>query len=545
LANLRHSGEGRNPPLLEGPSRGGPFLWVTLMSRNDLDYVLQVPMMFCVDLSGLHGRRGNRRVRARLLRRGRGPGRDFVGAARAERNRCEDQRHRRMGRAYRQDPQDVTSKLLKKVFALRNLESAWRVIYANGRFSKSDGVRAEIHGFAEDSPGNLRRLQRRLSRREFQFEPAKGVPIPKLDSRGKRTGKIRPIVLAPVESRIVQRALLNVLLELPGLQKYVKTPMSFGGLRREVPTGNAVDLPRYELPTAVPAAIKAALGEIRDGAYYYASADIRSFFTRIQKSTAIAIIAQAGPDDEFIAFLNRAISVELSNLTALREHADDFPIEDLGVAQGNSLSPLLGNIVLADFDRQMNSGDCACIRYIDDLLITAPTREAANAALRKAVKLLNALGMAFSPEKSSAGAKSIRGGFDFLGIEVVPGLVRPSSKAQQRLMARVETILEESRRTLTGARGGQRFDRSQSLLATLKRLDATLDGWGKHYWFCNDGRTLEALDAKIWKAIKGFLGLYADVRAELNEEAKPLLLGVTELAKVPRHPFEYPPSTSA
>ena len=73
-----------------------------------------------------------------------------------------------------------------------------------------------------------------------------------------------------------------------------------------------------------------------------------------------------------------AIDVELSNMAQLRDKAVDFPIENIGVAQGNSLSPLLGNIILADFDRVMNEGDCRCVRYIDDFIILAPSKKAAS-----------------------------------------------------------------------------------------------------------------------------------------------------------------------
>jgi len=60
-------------------------------ARNNLDAAPSVPMMFRVDPSGECGRRGDRRDRTQLLRRGSGPGRGFVRAARAERNRREGQ----------------------------------------------------------------------------------------------------------------------------------------------------------------------------------------------------------------------------------------------------------------------------------------------------------------------------------------------------------------------------------------------------------------------------------------------------------------------
>ena len=77
-----------------------------------------------------------------------------------------------------------------------------------------------------------------------------------------------------------------------------------------------------------------------------------------------------------MALFRQAIHVELSNLAALREHADRFPTEDIGVAQGSALSPLLGNIILADFDQRMNDGECRCLRYIDDFIVLGPSSAA-------------------------------------------------------------------------------------------------------------------------------------------------------------------------
>ena len=79
-------------------------------------------------------------------------------------------------------------------------------------------------------------------------------------------------------------------------------------------------------------------------------------------------------------------------MAGLREKFEAFPIGDIGVAQGNSLSPLLGNIILHSFDRAMNEGDCRCVRYIDDFIILAPTRKAALARMQKAPAIFKVTG---------------------------------------------------------------------------------------------------------------------------------------------------------
>ena len=438
----------------------------------------------------------------------------------------------------------MPSHLLKAVNKLDNLERAWRVIQQNGRTSKSEAVKLELERFAENAPHNLRSLMGRLVRGSFKFEKAKGIPVPKIDSKGKPTGRIRPIVLAPVESRIVQRAILNVLVEIEALKPYVKTPYSYGGIRSARKRDNQ---DRGDELSAVPAAIQAVLTEIGHGARYMASADIRAFFTRVSKEHVLSVITVALGEEnaDFLAFLGKAITVELENLARLKEKAAEFPTEEIGVAQGNSLSPLLGNIALAEFDRVMNEGDCRCIRYIDDFIIMAPTHKAANARLARSVKLLAALQMELSPEKSCKGGMPIISGFDFLGITICPGLIRPSEKAQARFVASVSKSFAEARKAMLSMKGGQTLERDRSLIATLKRVDGIIDGWGKHYWFCNDGTSFANLDERINAEVAALLGCYRSTRETIAPAKRMQLLGLSELATIKREPFCYPKHATA
>jgi RNA-directed DNA polymerase len=96
----------------------------------------------------------------------------------------------------------MKTSLLQQVRGIGTLGCAWRVIFENGRSSQSSGTRREIEEFARDAELRLTRIQRQLNRSAFRFAPAKGLGIPKKGSKG-----IRPLVVAPIASRIVQRAI--------------------------------------------------------------------------------------------------------------------------------------------------------------------------------------------------------------------------------------------------------------------------------------------------------------------------------------------------
>jgi retron-type reverse transcriptase len=418
----------------------------------------------------------------------------------------------------------LTSSSLKQVYRLRNLEAAWKAIHENGRSSKSESVRNEIALFEEESSSKIRSLAVRLVKGRFKFPPARGIAIRKENKKDTR-----PIVLASVEARIVQRAILQVLQQIDNLQPYFRNPYSFGGIKRD----------NNDALAAVPAAINGVLHAIQTGACFVACSDISSFFTCISKSAVSNIIASAVSDVDFMALFQQAIRVELSNLVELREMAQRFPTEDVGVTQGNSLSPLLGNIILHEFDKIMNEGDCRCIRYIDDFIILAPTKKATMARLRKAKEILGKIGMSLAEHKTSTAAISVKEKFEFLGIEFHNGLIRPAPKARAKFLDSVKEACDESQKALRAYRSGEPIQKSSTLLGTFKRVDGMIQGWGKHYFFCRDEQFFSNLDNAISEIVKGYLGFYREERAKVEIGKQRAMFGLESLSQLPRSPFDW------
>ncbi|MEG8015262.1 hypothetical protein [Sphingomonas sp. 22R3R2A-7] len=89
-------------------------------------------------------------------------------------------------------------------------------------------------------------------------------------------------------------------------------------------------------------------------------------------------------------------------------------------------------------------------------------------------------------------------------------------------------------------KSGQPLERDRTLIATLKRVDGMIDGWGKHYWFCNDGHSFAALDQRIAEQVAAFLGCYRTVREVIVPAKRMSLLGLPELVRIKREPFSYP-----
>jgi RNA-directed DNA polymerase len=417
------------------------------------------------------------------------------------------------------------SRLLLEVRKSSVIERAWTAIQRNARTSKSLDTKNEVAAFEEQLSVNLRRLRRLLQQKRFVFPPARGVKIPKGD---KKPANFRPLVVAKVESRIVQRAIHDVLIDVPAIEHFVHTPNSFGGIRK---------LPR-EI-SAVPAAIKAVLNSIAQGHLFFVRSDIAKFFTRIPKSVVTDVVGGAVEDDEFMELFTQAITVELENMAQLREHAHAFPIEDIGVAQGNSLSPLLGNIFLYDFDLKMNElAGIRCIRYIDDFIVLGTDKIVTEFAFATSQEMLKHLGMNVSSDKTQRG--SVKDKFEFLGIEFANGFLRPSQKARERMLSSIESIFYGSTTAFRAHRKTNELDRKSSLLESLRKVGGVMQGWGKHYRFCNDGDCLQHLDGLISSQLRHYLSTYREERDRTSDEGRWRLLGIEALSQIEREPFSWP-----
>ena len=83
------------------------------------------------------------------------------------------------------------------------------------------------------------------------------------------------------------------------------------------------------------------------------------------------------------------------------------------------VSPLLSNILLTPFDREMRRRGYQLTRYADDWLLTCRSRREAKVALQVVRKVLAALGVQLNPQKTRI--VHVRQGFAFLGYKTKRG----------------------------------------------------------------------------------------------------------------------------
>jgi hypothetical protein len=176
-----------------------------------------------------------------------------------------------------------------------------------------------------------------------------------------------------------------------------------------------------------------------------------------------------------------------------------------GTPQGGVVSPMLSNILLTPFDREMRLRGYQLTRYADDWVITCKSAAEARAAVEAAGRILKQLGVELHPQKTRI--VHVRDGFEFLGYKIKRGkkkLNLPESKirSQARQGALYAYPKEKSiRRFMDQVR--QRTKRriplkTKELIAALNPL---LRGWGQYYKRAHVRTLFHRLDGWIVRRI--------------------------------------------
>jgi hypothetical protein len=235
-------------------------------------------------------------------------------------------------------------------------------------------------------------------------------------------------------------------------------------------------------------------------------------------------------DDEFMTLFERATETSLANLAHLGDDAALFPLGTEGVAQGSPLSPLIGNILLREFDAKMNGRGIVCVRYIDDFVLLGPSPSALNKAFANAQAELMRFGMtAYDPasntEKASLG--TVESGFQFLGCHIKPGLVQPCRSARQNILLAVDEALKRGRKSLKKAAemSGPKVPK-QRYAQTLVEIDHILRGWGHAFAFCNGRSVFRDLDRTIDQNLSRFRHWAKALCEDRSPEARRRIAGV-------------------
>jgi RNA-directed DNA polymerase len=363
--------------------------------------------------------------------------------------------------------------LVDKVYKRKNLEMAWEKVKANRGSGGVDGQ--SLEAFAAQVDRQLDRLQGELKEDVYQPQPVRQVQIPKAG----KPGEFRTLGIPTIYDRVCQQALLN---RLEPIFEPVFDEANFG-YRRGLSTKDAM---------------RKVWKEIDGGQEWIVDGDLKDFFGSVDHEKLLTLVAQRIADSRVLRLIEAMLKAGSYGKGQL------FPSER-GTPQGGVVSPLLSNILLTPFDREMRRKGYQLTRYADDWVITCKSAAEARAALGAAIRVLEQLDVRLNPQKTRI--VHVQQGFDFLGYRIVRTKRKrklPASMIRSKLNSKglIAYPTDKSiRRFRDRVRALTRRCAPLKTEELIQELNPTLRGWGEYYKRAHIRTLFHKLDGWIVRRI--------------------------------------------
>ena len=362
--------------------------------------------------------------------------------------------------------------LIDKVYKRKNLALAWERVQANRGAGGVDGQ--DMAAFAEHFDAHLDRLHVELRADTYRPQPVRQTPIPK---EGK-PGEYRMLGIPTIYDRVCQQALLN---RLEPIFEPVFDDANFG----------------YRRGRSTKDALRKVWKEIKSGREWIVDADLRDFFGSVDHEKLLTLVAQRVADGRVLRLIRAMLKAGSYGEGRL------FPTER-GTPQGGVVSPLLSNILLTPFDREMRRRGYRLTRYADDWVVTCASAAEARAALVAAAAVLEKLGVCLHPQKTRI--VHVRRGFEFLGYKIKRGrrLQLPTSKIRSGAQAGELYAYPREKSIRHFKDQIRRLTRRRVPLPTpelIGEINPAVRGWGHYYKRAHVRRLFHQLDGWIVRRI--------------------------------------------
>ena len=203
--------------------------------------------------------------------------------------------------------------------------------------------------------------------------------------------------------------------------------------------------------------------------------DLEKFFDRVSHDKLMAKIAERVSDKRMLKLI-RAFLV-----AGVMEGGLVSPVDE-GTPQGGPLSPLLSNIVLDEFDRELERRGLRFARYADDSNIYVRSRRAGERVMESITRFITTkLKLKVNEQKSAVARPWER---KFLGFSFTVGR-EPKRRIAPKAVVRFKMKVRE----LTQRSKGVSVERMVELLASY------FGGWVGYFGKCETPSVLENLEA--------------------------------------------------
>lgn len=328
-------------------------------------------------------------------------------------------------------------RLIEKILSKENIEQAIRKVKRNAGAPGVDKMK--VDEIDEYFKRNGEEIIQSIRNMKYRPKPVRRVYIPKQD------GKQRPLGIPTVIDRVIQQATAQIISEIyePHFSE------NSYGFR---PNRSAHD------------AMEHVLEYLNEGYEWVIDMDIEKYFDTVNHDKLISILRERVNEREVLylirSFLRAGVMEE--GLTSRNES---------GVPQGGPLSPVLSNIYLDKFDKELEERGLRFVRYADDSNLFVKSEMAANRVMKSVTWWLERklfLKVSASKTKIVRPRKSNFLGFTFWkdssGWKCIP-----SKERKAKLYAKIKYILKRKHAV------------SRPLSETFKQVNQVVKGWINYF----------------------------------------------------------------
>ncbi len=350
------------------------------------------------------------------------------------------------------------SSLLEEVLRKENLKRALKRVRANKGGPGVDGMTVD------DLRVHLREhwtsIRQQLLSQTYEPQAVRVVKIP------KPNGDKRMLGIPTVLDRFIQQAILQVI----GPIFDADFSESSYGFR---PGRSALQ------------AVTQAREHMASGRRWVVDLDLECFFDRVNHDILMSRVARKIKDKRLLKLIRRFLEAGMMIDGVVSPRA-------AGTPQGGPLSPLLSNVLLDDFDKELERrGHCFC-RYADDCNVYVGSEKAGQRVMASLTSFLERkLKLKVNHAKSAVDRPWKR---KFLGYTVTtnkPPRLKPAPKSVQRMKLKVRQIT--------------RSGRGRNIYRVIAELNRFIRGWFGYFRISEVKKIFETLDKWIRRRLRKIL----------------------------------------
>jgi RNA-directed DNA polymerase len=345
--------------------------------------------------------------------------------------------------------------LMEEVVGRENLKAAHRRVVHNGGAAGVDGM--SVDELLPYCRAHWPRIREELLSGRYKPQAVRRVMIP------KPGGGERLLGIPTVLDRLVQQALLQV---LQPIFDPTFSGSSFG----------------FRPGRSAHQAVSAARAHIRAGHRWVVDLDLEKFFDRVNHDVLMARVARRVKDKRVLRLIRRYLQAGVLAGGVMSARSEGTP-------QGGPLSPLLSNILLDEWDRELERRGHRFVRYADDCNVYVRSEAAGERVLASLSRfLVKRLRLEINRDKSAVARPWQR---KFLGY---------SFTIHQE--ARLKVAPESIKRLKAKLRQVFRWGRGRSLGHVLATLTPIIRGWVAYFRLSEVKGHLEALDGWLRRKLR-------------------------------------------